>query len=482
MDPHDKKAKLKDYLLITGLVIAILAVVIASSKISSTRLSLFGRAQSTTQIVKAWNFDQANEGWKSRYTRDSRVKNGSLNVRIGQTFFSPLIFNRRVFAQMPLPLKYFSINLAIQKRKEANLPPNQPTPIPVEPLTSEDVQILSLPEQVASPSAGNESIACITDVKTCPDGTFVSRVAPKCEFLPCSQTPSPFFSFDFQFKTIGSAFWSKPLPITGKISPYFSEYTVKLPVFDQLTIEAIKLEFSSGISKGDIILIDSIKLLNEKLIVPSIITPTPTTYVSSCNRYCSPTGPQCSPDLKCIQFPPPQPLDSTQSAAGTGMPPPPYLCRNPQCPTNPDCKCIPTPTSVPVCISPPPCAFGGMIDERGYRLYCDPMPGVIWCPKPTITIIPCSKRPPCADGIMSPEGYKMYCYPPVGGNWCPVTPTPTLPPSTTPIPCALPTAPYCDGGTLQASDELQSPGVCPPKYICVFSDTPTPTLIPTSTP
>ena len=59
------------------------------------------------------------------------------------------------------------------------------------------------------------------------------------------------------------------------------------------------------------------------------------------------------------------------------------------------------------------------------------------------------------------------------------TPTPTASPTITPtpseIPCAEPTAPLCENGTLQASSEPQTLGVCPPKYICV---TPTPSCIP----
>jgi hypothetical protein len=31
----------------------------------------------------------------------------------------------------------------------------------------------------------DSEIMCTMDVKTCPDGSYVSRVAPDCEFAPC---------------------------------------------------------------------------------------------------------------------------------------------------------------------------------------------------------------------------------------------------------------------------------------------------------
>jgi len=480
VNSHNQQ-KSKKYLLTAGFLAAVLAVLFISSNLNSDYLNFFGKAQSTAQVVKFWNFDKLTEGWKSRFTREVVAKNGNLNVRIGRTFFSPFIFNRRVFAQMPLPLKYFSINLAIQKRKEFNLPPNQPTIPPVEPLTIEDIQILSLPEQTASPSATDQTITCTDDVKSCTDGTFVGRTGPNCDFLPCPERPSSFFTFDLQFKTVGSSFWSKPFPITGKISPNFSEFTTKIPVFNPLFIEAIKLEFRSGIGRGDVILIDSIKLLNEKLITPTRV---PTKTIVGCNQPCSPSGAGCAAGLECMPQFYIQATDSSQIINPSDSPPPPYLCRNPKNPADTNCASDLTSTPTPPCVNPPSCYYGGITDEQGNRLWCDPPPGVIWCPRPGPTIVtdPCTPRPPCADGIDSPEGYKMFCYPPTGGFWCPkptITRTPTPSPAEpTPTPCAVPTAPICEGGTLSASNDSQTPGVCPPKYVCILDNTPTPPVTP----
>jgi hypothetical protein len=34
----------------------------------------------------------------------------------------------------------------------------------------------------------DEKVACTEDAKECPDGSFVARVPPDCEFAPCPQT------------------------------------------------------------------------------------------------------------------------------------------------------------------------------------------------------------------------------------------------------------------------------------------------------
>lgn len=36
-----------------------------------------------------------------------------------------------------------------------------------------------------SPSASDDMVMCTMDAKQCPDGSWVSRVPPKCKFAPC---------------------------------------------------------------------------------------------------------------------------------------------------------------------------------------------------------------------------------------------------------------------------------------------------------
>ncbi|OGK15730.1 hypothetical protein A2774_00600 [Candidatus Roizmanbacteria bacterium RIFCSPHIGHO2_01_FULL_39_12c] len=425
----------KKYIFAGGILALVSAVLLASSYLNSERLNLFGKAQIKTQTVKAWNFDRSKEGWKTRFTRDSKTKNGNLEIRIGQTFFAPLIFNRKVFTQMPLPLKYFSIRLALQKRKEVNIPTAEPTPIPADPLTIEDIQLLSLPEQTNSPSATDQTLACTAEMRTCPDGTLLPRVPPSCDFLPCPVNPSSFFTFDLQLKLAGSPFWSKPIPITGKISSNFQEFTVKLPIFNPVAIEAIKIEMRNGIGRGDIVLIDSLKLLNDRFIPPTS-PPSPTPIkLASCNQLCSPDGiakPKCAPDLECTLIGPSSitpPLGLPESTSEAVNMPIAYLCRNPNNPSDLNCgmDLTPTPTPAEPCIPPPSCASGGITDEQGNRLWCDPPPDVLWCPSLETTVKPCIPRPPCADGIDSPDGYRMYCRPPdrsTADIWCPLSITP----------------------------------------------------------
>jgi len=40
------------------------------------------------------------------------------------------------------------------------------------------------PTSTTTPS-GDENIACTMDAKLCPDGSYVGRIPPTCEFAPC---------------------------------------------------------------------------------------------------------------------------------------------------------------------------------------------------------------------------------------------------------------------------------------------------------
>jgi hypothetical protein len=56
------------------------------------------------------------------------------------------------------------------------------------------VPILLLAASCA-PSVGNlpknQPVACTMEAKLCPDGSYVSRTGPKCEFAPCPTSPPP---------------------------------------------------------------------------------------------------------------------------------------------------------------------------------------------------------------------------------------------------------------------------------------------------
>jgi len=40
-------------------------------------------------------------------------------------------------------------------------------------------------ESFRSPSHNNEQVVCTADAKMCPDGSFVGRMGPNCEFARC---------------------------------------------------------------------------------------------------------------------------------------------------------------------------------------------------------------------------------------------------------------------------------------------------------
>lgn len=69
----------------------------------------------------------------------------------------------------------------------APCPPSIPAPGETQP-------IVPAPKPIPSPVEGDgeEFIACTMDAKMCPDGSYVGRIAPKCEFAPCPlSAPKP---------------------------------------------------------------------------------------------------------------------------------------------------------------------------------------------------------------------------------------------------------------------------------------------------
>ena len=44
--------------------------------------------------------------------------------------------------------------------------------------------------QPKSQPTGQQPVACTMDAKACPDGSYVGRIAPNCEFAACPETAS----------------------------------------------------------------------------------------------------------------------------------------------------------------------------------------------------------------------------------------------------------------------------------------------------
>lgn len=58
-----------------------------------------------------------------------------------------------------------------------------------------------------------EPVACTMDAKMCPDGSYVGRIAPKCEFAACPTVEQPAVK---EFRVVGKNFAFVPSTITVK--------------------------------------------------------------------------------------------------------------------------------------------------------------------------------------------------------------------------------------------------------------------------
>ncbi len=73
----------------------------------------------------------------------------------------------------------------IETPDDLEVPENQPE-VPAEPaVPEEEIETETETETPKTSTEEDEMIACPMDAKSCPDGSFVGREAPDCEFAPC---------------------------------------------------------------------------------------------------------------------------------------------------------------------------------------------------------------------------------------------------------------------------------------------------------
>lgn len=67
-----------------------------------------------------------------------------------------------------LPFLGFFLGVQYQKSVEEKTPP-----------------VVAAPTPTPKPKPNNNGVACTQDVKQCPDGSYVARIPPTCQFAPC---------------------------------------------------------------------------------------------------------------------------------------------------------------------------------------------------------------------------------------------------------------------------------------------------------
>ena len=244
-----KLPKLEKYLMCGSLIAVFAAILYISFVYTITPagpINQLGLTTASSQIVKSWNFNESQEGWRGYNTSFLQSKNGILYVKPGQYPANSNIQNREVQAYLPLPLKYLSFNMAIQKN-------------------------------TVNTSSANS-----------------------------------YFTFYIYYKKQGSDSWFGPRTLYGKVSPLFSEYITRIPVLNPLTIRELKVVFAKGITAGDTVQFDSIRIINQPqpTVTPVnyLYKPSPTRYYyPSPTRYYYPTPtpavrinyPSCYPPPPC---------------------------------------------------------------------------------------------------------------------------------------------------------------------------------------
>lgn len=67
----------------------------------------------------------------------------------------------------------------------------KPSPEILNPISEPTPNPTPTPEPTPTPTPSPDPIACTQDAKLCPDGSYVSRTGPKCEFASCPVVTPP---------------------------------------------------------------------------------------------------------------------------------------------------------------------------------------------------------------------------------------------------------------------------------------------------
>lgn len=398
MHPIHKLPKLEKFLLLTTIFSGLIAFLVITIQAVTSPLNKFTQATIPGVIVRSWNFDTGKENWKTVNVRSSFVRNGHLNIVIGNQGNNAMTFNRLALSKLTSPLKYLTFRVAFKKNPNSLVLPTQAADI----LTNVDLQVVNLPvttPQLNPPTGGT---ACTQDVRMCPDGTYVRRVPPGCSFAPCPTTAFPTFLFNVYYKKLETSAWKGPIPVSGKISPDFQEFYAKFPESGQITVEALKIEFKRGLVLNDLIQFDQIAIMQENAPTVSIYptantSPRPTLFRNSPTPFVCITPPPC--------------YYGTQNSDGTvAYCLPPYP--NAWCPIRTTTTPLPTkpyPTANPSCV-PYPDNCITWVNGRA-TMTCQFLVAQNWCPLPT-----CTPRPACLDATPA-------CLIPETPDMCPSTST-----------------------------------------------------------
>lgn len=352
--------------LVLGVAFGVVALAVAYGALKQNTEGR-SKAAEAYKILKQWEFNSTTgEGWDAQPPSRIIVGKGYLTLLQGKPITAVGMSNQNVSTSLPKGLKSMTFSIAVGSPIQKPQCPLPPVCSGVVSIVGQDKSKLGCDLYVCRPFVKTGTVSpaskiinslearsvqtgvlCTDDVRACPDGSYVSRTGPNCSFANCVQPPpigklavlGSRYSGLVYYKLSNKTVYEKPLAFSGIVDGSFKTITLNFPEIQGITIDQMKVVFSSGIRPSELVRFDWIRLVSSSVIIPTGTSrPTPSCY----------PRPYCASGATCKLMAPPEgsvycPISPTPTSCG------PVACRIP--PTG--CRYI----------NPGPCSCGTLICE-----------------------------------------------------------------------------------------------------------------------
>ncbi len=324
----------KVLVLVFGAAFGLVALALGYQAMNSSA-DIRSKAAEEQSIYKQWEFNGSDtEGWVSEKPYTTKAQNGYLTLAIQKFPALAVLRNFQVNTKMPRGLKTIAISMAVgaivpvTPTPTPTVTPAPPTQCPPAPKCPNGQRPIvgdprggttkgcpayicatdptNGPTPVSKQEGGFGAFvkgaadetddgaliktagACSMEAKMCPDGYYVGRSGPRCEFVLCPDPkrpqptgkPSdiPFIGLVY-YKLVGKTVFEKPIEFKGITNGKFQEYKITLPDGGDIAIERLRVIVVSALKPGDTIAVDWVRLLGP-VVKPSAY-PTPTPFSST---------------------------------------------------------------------------------------------------------------------------------------------------------------------------------------------------------
>lgn len=246
------------------------------------------RAATEGDVYKTWEFVESIEGWKAAGQNTLAANSGILSLTVKDSKKVPTLTQTAARVDMPQGKKYIVLYAGLDAGATPRLTPTLKPFVP--PAAGTMVTDVAIDDE--------DQLACTLDAKSCPDGTYVSRMAPNCQFAPCANekpigipkiptvTPLPgsqAVTLQVYYKLSGQKWVKTPIVYQANLNRKVQRLSIALPdtlpEVGPVNIEKIRIVFSS-VKVGQSVLIDRVQLIGARVKNPTpkiseAATPTP---------------------------------------------------------------------------------------------------------------------------------------------------------------------------------------------------------------